>query len=161
MGTEFPLQDTVLLAGTTEAPLDNRTFLVMLKLEVNSGENGEDQVTYWVNPGDVSSEAAATASTSLTGTFDTFAMDQNDRIDRMIALASSYESRSFFFDEMRLATTFEALRGDLPVTGLVGDYNNDSVVDAADYTVWRDNLGGNAAVAAESRSEQLGRRWSG
>lgn len=25
---------------------------------------------------------------------------------------------------------------------LIGDYNNDGVVDAADYTVWRDNLGG-------------------
>ncbi|QDU89593.1 hypothetical protein Pla175_29850 [Pirellulimonas nuda] len=25
--------------------------------------------------------------------------------------------------------------------GTVGDYNNDGVVDAADYTVWRDNLG--------------------
>lgn len=27
-----------------------------------------------------------------------------------------------------------------------GDYNNDGVVDAADYTVWRDNLGGDAAA---------------
>lgn len=27
--------------------------------------------------------------------------------------------------------------------GLAGDYNNDGVVDAADYTVWRDNLGSN------------------
>ena len=25
--------------------------------------------------------------------------------------------------------------------GLLGDYNNDQVVDAADYTVWRDHLG--------------------
>jgi hypothetical protein len=28
-----------------------------------------------------------------------------------------------------------------PVTGVIGDYNNDNKVDAADYTVWRDNLG--------------------
>lgn len=27
------------------------------------------------------------------------------------------------------------------VPGLPGDYNNDAVVDAADYTIWRDNLG--------------------
>ncbi len=26
-------------------------------------------------------------------------------------------------------------------TGVIGDYNNNGVVDAADYTVWRDNLG--------------------
>jgi autotransporter-associated beta strand protein len=28
-----------------------------------------------------------------------------------------------------------------PTLGVVGDYNNDGRVDAADYTVWRDNLG--------------------
>ncbi len=31
---------------------------------------------------------------------------------------------------------------DLVITfGLPGDFNNDGIVDAADYTVWRDNLG--------------------
>lgn len=29
---------------------------------------------------------------------------------------------------------------------LPGDFNDDGLVDAADYTVWRDNLGGNASV---------------
>ena len=31
--------------------------------------------------------------------------------------------------------------------GLGGDYNGDNMVDAADYTLWRDNLGGDAAAA--------------
>lgn len=31
-------------------------------------------------------------------------------------------------------------------TGLPGDYNDDGTVDAADYTVWRDNLGGNESA---------------
>ena len=36
--------------------------------------------------------------------------------------------------------------------GIVGDYNGDGIVDAADYTVWRDNLGGDAsAFAPDSR----------
>ncbi|MCO6044430.1 hypothetical protein NG895_10985 [Aeoliella sp. ICT_H6.2] len=30
-------------------------------------------------------------------------------------------------------------------TGLAGDYNNDGIVDLADYTVWRNNLGGQAS----------------
>jgi hypothetical protein len=30
----------------------------------------------------------------------------------------------------------------IPVGLLPGDYNDDGIVDAADYTVWRDNLGG-------------------
>jgi hypothetical protein len=32
------------------------------------------------------------------------------------------------------------------LSGLDGDYNNDGVVDAADYTVWRDNLGAAAGT---------------
>src|SRR5690606_15369494 len=30
--------------------------------------------------------------------------------------------------------------------GLAGDFNGDNVVDAADYTVWRNHLGGNESV---------------
>jgi endonuclease I len=37
---------------------------------------------------------------------------------------------------LTLTLTGEVLMADLP-----GDYNDDDVVDAADYTVWRDNLG--------------------
>lgn len=33
-----------------------------------------------------------------------------------------------------------------PVVPLEGDFNNDGMVNLADYTVWRDNLGGDAAV---------------
>lgn len=36
-----------------------------------------------------------------------------------------------------------ALSAANPFGGLSGDFNNDGVVDLADYTVWRDNLGGN------------------
>lgn len=32
------------------------------------------------------------------------------------------------------------------LTGLAGDYNADGVVDTADYTVWRDNVGANAGT---------------
>lgn len=32
------------------------------------------------------------------------------------------------------------------VVGLDGDFNNDGEVDAADYTIWRDNLGGDAST---------------
>ncbi|TWT35937.1 hypothetical protein KOR34_08340 [Posidoniimonas corsicana] len=34
----------------------------------------------------------------------------------------------------------------VPSSAASGDYNADGVVDAADYTVWRDNLGGGAAL---------------
>ncbi|MGL4514998.1 MAG: hypothetical protein ACRCT8_18085 [Lacipirellulaceae bacterium] len=132
--------DTVLVKGTTEATLDNITYLVMLKLEVNQS-GATDRVTYWVSPSDLTSEATATTSALATGSFDTLAMDNNTRINRTQIAFSSYEGKNLFFDELRFAYDFESLRGALPVSGISGDYNNDGLVDAADYTTWRDNLG--------------------
>lgn len=34
--------------------------------------------------------------------------------------------------------------------GTVGDYNNDGMVNVADYTLWRDNLGGDSSVLANN-----------
>ena len=33
--------------------------------------------------------------------------------------------------------------------GILGDYNGNGVVDAADYTVWRDTLGSTASLASD------------
>ena len=50
-----------------------------------------------------------------------------------IALATNSDDANFFsIDNLRLVTA---------LTGLGGDYNNDGSVDAADYTLWRDNVG--------------------
>ncbi|TWT36158.1 hypothetical protein KOR34_10570 [Posidoniimonas corsicana] len=45
------------------------------------------------------------------------------------------------FDNVQVLEGLVALEPDAPV-GLPGDYNDNGVVDAADYTVWRDALGG-------------------
>ncbi|TWT31302.1 hypothetical protein KOR34_46780 [Posidoniimonas corsicana] len=48
---------------------------------------------------------------------------------------------------------FDDMLTTLPQGGLVGDYNGDGTVDAADYTIWRDNLGQDpSALAANSRA---------
>jgi hypothetical protein len=39
---------------------------------------------------------------------------------------------------------------------LPGDYNNNGIVDAADYTVWRDNVGSTASLANDSFSGTIG-----
>ena len=44
------------------------------------------------------------------------------------------------FDEFRVATTFQEA-APMVATNLPGDFNNDGDVNAADYTVWRDNFG--------------------
>jgi hypothetical protein len=66
---------------------------------------------------------------SLTGTFDTLMLP---------AL-----SDGLAWDISQLYVT-----GVLSV-GLLGDFNNDGVVDAADYTVWQDTLGSTTALAAD------------
>jgi T5SS/PEP-CTERM-associated repeat protein len=45
-------------------------------------------------------------------------------------------------------------KGILSVTGphLAGDYNHDGVVDAADYTVWRDTLGSKTSLVADGNA---------
>ncbi len=43
-----------------------------------------------------------------------------------------------------------------PPAGTPGDYNGDGAVDAADYTVWRDNEGGDASVAFAAGSRDPG-----
>jgi hypothetical protein len=52
---------------------------------------------------------------------------------------AAFKSAFFTGDGLLQITTF------VPSEILVGDYNGDDVVDAADYTVWRNNLGGPGA----------------
>ncbi|MEO1498472.1 MAG: hypothetical protein AAFV43_15110 [Planctomycetota bacterium] len=39
--------------------------------------------------------------------------------------------------------------------GITGDYNNDGLVDAADYTVWRDNRGSTQQLAADGNGDGI------
>lgn len=63
------------------------------------------------------------------------------------------DGSSFSFDLNSTRATLEdyfspnaTLTITLVPTGLPGDYNNDGLVDAADYTVWRDNVGAEAGA---------------
>ncbi|TWT93426.1 hypothetical protein Pla108_39200 [Botrimarina colliarenosi] len=135
------LVDNVLLSGTSESPLDSTTYLLMLRVDVNVDGGAFDKVTYWVDPANVATEQSATNSAVATGSFDTLAFNTTADITRLRTVFNQWETRSFFFDEVRLAGDFESLRGEVPLSGIDGDYNNDGVVNAADYTVWRDNNG--------------------
>jgi hypothetical protein len=42
-----------------------------------------------------------------------------------------------------------------PWLGFYGDYNNDNVIDAADYTVWRDTLGSTTKLAADGNKNGI------
>lgn len=51
--------------------------------------------------------------------------------------------REFFFDDLQIESPDEVL---------AGDYNDDGVVNLADYTVWRDNLGSQVELPNDSTS---------
>ena len=54
-----------------------------------------------------------------------------------------------FWDDVHPTATVHAVlaeRARMLLLGLPGDYNEDAVVDAADYTVWRDNFGAPAGT---------------
>jgi hypothetical protein len=72
---------------------------------------------------------ASTKGDVELGTFPNGAGVGNYAFTRLIV---SETPPSAGFDNIRLAVFSE---------GLAGDYNSDGTVDAADYTVWRDNLG--------------------
>ncbi|QDT68868.1 hypothetical protein MalM25_17930 [Planctomycetes bacterium MalM25] len=88
----------------------------------NPGDNAGDTVTIEIPISEFSAGGQSLADNPLQdGTF------------FRIALATNSDSaNTFYMDNFRLLTE---------LSGVDGDYNNDGVVDAADYTVWRDNVG--------------------
>jgi hypothetical protein len=64
-----------------------------------------------------------------------------DRIRLFAGNAGAVPAAEVLYDEIRLGTTFQDVAPIDGPQGLPGDFNNDQKVDAADYTVWRDNLG--------------------
>ncbi len=84
---------------------------------------------------------------------DEFVVLQNDGSDAVVGVfANTYSLRATYNGQLyRFAVDYAAGDGnDIAITsqgvvGLVGDYNGDGVVDAADYTVWRDAIGARVA----------------
>jgi thermolabile hemolysin len=56
-----------------------------------------------------------------------------------------------FWDDLHPTTTVHAIfaQAALSLLTLPGDFNRDGIVDAADYTVWRDSLGSTTNLAAD------------
>ncbi len=67
-----------------------------------------------------------------------------DEANFMISDYGSFLASEWKFEPLTNANTVEIAL--TPVVGLPGDYNGDGVVDAADYVVWRDNLGTSFAL---------------
>jgi len=116
-GASGDLEDTVLLSDAQAT-----TYHVMYRVDVNAS-GSTDNVTYWVNPSDLSSEGAATSSAVATGTVPTFSMNTNSDIIQKHVLTNQW-ARSFFWDETRFGYDFASVAipspGAAALLGLAG-----------------------------------------
>jgi len=112
-------------SGTTVEVGDE--YLLVLRADFTAAN---DVFTLYVDP-------TPGAAEPLSGTVKS---DVNiGTIDKLII----YSTGAFSIDEIRIGPTFADV---VPLVPLPGDYNLNGTVDAADYTVWRDNLGSLTAL---------------
>jgi hypothetical protein len=94
----------------------NRIWHVVLKIEANVS-GSQDRVTYWLNPTDMGSDALMTATAAATDSYFGFALQSGGDFLRLTTATDSFD-RTFFFDEVRLATDLASIVPE-PVTGLL------------------------------------------
>lgn len=103
--------DEVLVDGAVNSTF-GLTYHVLMKADINvSGST--DAVTYWVNPSDLSSEAALTSSAAITGGFNSFAFQDANDFARLNYSSQNWNG-SVFFDEAILATDLADIAAIIP-----------------------------------------------
>jgi hypothetical protein len=101
--------DTVLVNGANNATAGN-TYLVVAQVNINYS-GSLDRVSYWVNPTDMSSQAALTSTALASGSFDTLAYQGGSSTVDFTRL--NYTEQGWagdaYFDEARLGTTLASI----------------------------------------------------
>ncbi|WP_425400046.1 hypothetical protein [Aeoliella sp.] len=124
--------------------LEPGTHLFVMRVDVDTSAS-TDSLSIWLNPTDTWSEGPP--SLSLDGAFWLLpTTDPNRLIDTLVLRAANIGAAAeVMFDEIRLGDSWSDLF--LPISEVLpGDYNNDGVVNLADYTVWRNNIGAPAGT---------------
>jgi PEP-CTERM motif len=102
--------DQILVNGANNATAGN-TYLVVAEVNVNSS-NPLDHVNYWVNPTDLSSQAALTSTALASGSLDTLAFQGaatgTGDFTRLNYAAFNWDGDATF-DEARLGTTLASI----------------------------------------------------
>ncbi len=86
---------------------ENVTFHVVMALEFN---NPGDEIRYWVNPTDMTSEAAMSGSSLATGVLPGFQLSAITDMNRLSVMTRGFD-RSFFWDESRLGDSLADVTG--------------------------------------------------
>ncbi len=106
--------NTVLQDASAGDTVDNTTFNVVMKLTYTGG----DKIDWWVNPADLTSDAAMTGSALASGTINGFQLGSAADMNRLTVNTYGYD-RSFFWDESRLAYDLASLVPE-PASGILG-----------------------------------------
>jgi hypothetical protein len=98
--------DTILVNGTnTATPVASQLFLVVTETDVNYS-GSLDQIRWWVNPTDLTSDTTMSNTATYTGQFNSYADQGNSSDLTRLNLASPVAfAPEVEFDETRLATT--------------------------------------------------------
>jgi hypothetical protein len=78
-------------------------------IRIDHNNSGKDErIGYWIDPWSIESEARATETAKAHGEFWTDCLSANEPLTGAAVAVKNWD-RKFFFDELRLATTFEDL----------------------------------------------------
>ncbi len=101
----FGTTDRVIITNVADQAVNR----LIIKLEVNAVGGNQERVTVWVNPTDISSEAAASTSVTPISFLD-YSMTTSSDITQL-TLTGINHSKVGSFDEMRFGTTFADVTG--------------------------------------------------
>jgi len=143
-------------ATASEIPIWEKALVVcrmdFLEYDFDT-ETGRDEIRMWVNPTlsvdpSIAEPDGGPAYVNGDENLETmlqYFKDKDDiffeaQIDEFLMAQGSSPYFNQTIDEIRLGTTYADV---VPYTtgGVAGDYNGNGIVDAADYTKWRDTLG--------------------
>ncbi|WP_146441682.1 hypothetical protein [Botrimarina colliarenosi] len=110
----------------------------VLSVSGNASLDGELALSLAGYPADPFAELTVLTASALSGSFSN--ITSGSRLATMDGFGSYVVSVDPLAGEVRLSDFESAV--------LLGDFNDDGLVDAADYTVWRDNLGQPAGALA-------------
>lgn len=99
--------DTVLVNGATASTVDT-TYTVIIKVGINAISGNQEDVKWWLNPADGTSEATLDSSAAATGAFTSFALQSAGDFARLYYTTRSWNA-PVHFDEPRLANDFAGL----------------------------------------------------
>ena len=136
---------------TTHSFSQGSTLFIVGQYEFGTSAVTDDTVRLWVNP-------VPGAAQPDPNVVQPVGIDVSTSSGTVQAGIASFWLRSdtatpgdLVVDELRIGTTYQDVTPSVP-TVLVGDYNDNHVVDAGDYVTWRRALAGGGSIANETAS---------